>query len=80
MAPSNDCYWNLQSRVTDEERTHLIVVIEELIRMKEYKEETMYIACSIADRYVLSLAKTNHQPECLMNLAVTSVLMAAKME
>ena len=80
LAASDDPYWTLESRVSDEERTHLVVVIEELNRLKEYKEETMYIACSIADRYIISLARTNHQPECLMNLAVTAILMAAKME
>ena len=80
LAPAKDSYWKLTSRVTEDERSHLIVVVEELIRLKEYKEETFYIACSIADRYILSLAKSNHQPECLMNLAVTVVLMSAKLE
>lgn len=80
LAPAKDPYWKLSSRVTEDERSHLIVVVEELIRLKEYKEETFYIACSIADRYILSLAKSNHQPECLMNLAVTVVLISAKLE
>ena len=64
----------------DKERRELILVIEELTRLKSYKEDTMYIACSIADRYIYSLYKSNHQPECLMNLAVTATLMAAKLE
>ena len=80
LAPPKDKYWSLKSRVTEEERSPLIVVLEELNRLKEYKEETFYIACSIADRYILSLAKSGHQPECLMNLAVTTILMAAKLE
>lgn len=48
--------------------------------MKNYKEDTLYIANSIADRYILKLAEELKQPLCLMNLAVISILMAAKLE
>lgn len=34
----------------------------------------------MADRYIIKLAQENRQPSCLMNLAVTSILMAAKLE
>jgi len=77
---SNDLYLRLKSKINKEERCHLFVVMEELVRLKEYKENTFYLACSIVDRYIVSLARSNHQPKCLMNLAVIAILMAAKIE
>lgn len=80
VIPADNKYWKNQKRVQDQERRELVLVIEELCRLKSYKEDTLYIACSIADRYIFSLFKSNHSPECLMNLAVTAILMAAKLE
>lgn len=46
----------MKSKITKEERYHLFVVMEELVRLKEYKENTFYLACSIVDKYIVSLA------------------------
>ena len=34
----------------------MILLVEEICRMKKYKDETLYLAVSIADRYLVNLA------------------------
>ena len=34
----------------------MILLIEEIVRMKKYNEDTLYLAISIADRYLVNLA------------------------
>jgi len=67
-------------KVSSLARRHLITLIEDLNRLKEYKEETLYLAASLVDRYLVNLAVKNHSAPCLIKLAVTSILMAAKLE
>ena len=55
-------------------------MIYDLNTMKKYKEDTFYIACSIADRYILKLQEIGAIPKCFMDLAMTALLMAAKLE
>ena len=34
----------------------MILLVEELVRLKGYSDETLYLAISIADRYLVNLA------------------------
>lgn len=61
-------------------RQHMITLLEDLNRLKAYKEETLYLAASLADRYLVNLAVKNLPAPCLIKLAVITTLMAAKLE
>lgn len=67
-------------RVSDQARRHMITLIEDLNRLKKYKEETLYLAASLADRLLVNLAVKNKEAPCLIKLAVITTLMAAKLE
>ena len=59
----------------------MVILIETLQQMKEYKDDTLYLAVSLADRYLSVL--TNQKVEkstCPVILAVTCLLLAAKVE
>ena len=47
---------NSSIKVTEEARHHMMTLMEELNRLKSYKEETFYLACSLADRYLFITA------------------------
>ena len=47
---------NSTIKVTEEARHHMVTLLEELNRLKAYKEETFYLACSLADRYLVNIA------------------------
>ena len=42
--------------VNNETRKHLITLFEDLNTQKKYKEDTLYMATSISDRYLVNLA------------------------
>jgi len=67
-------------RVSCQARRHMITLIEDLNRLKNYKEETLYLAASLVDRYLVNLAVKNLAAPCLIKLAVIATLMAAKLE
>lgn len=46
---------NNSVKVTEEVRLYMITVIVEVHRLKNYKEETLYLASSLADRYLTLL-------------------------
>ena len=46
-------------QVSPQARKHMITLIEDLNRIKEYKEETLYLAASLGDRYLVNLAVKN---------------------
>ena len=71
---------NNSIKVTEEVRIYMVTVIVEIHRIKNYKEETLYLACSIADRFLALLTVLGHGSPCLIRLAFVSILMAAKME
>ena len=48
--------------------------------MKDYKLETLFQAVGLADKYLASIVDKGIEAPCLVNVAVTSVLMAAKLE
>ena len=66
--------------ITPFARHQMVRLIEELVFLREYKLETIFIAVSLADRYLVSIAVKKERAPCLITLAVISVLMAAKLE
>ena len=46
---------NNSVKVTEEVRLYMVTVLVEVHRLKSYKEETLYLACSLADRYLALL-------------------------
>jgi len=58
----------------------MITLIESLYTNKKYKLETLYLALSLCDRYLVNIAILNQPAPSLINLAVIGILMAAKLE
>lgn len=58
----------------------MIMLIEDLSSIKQYKVETLYLAIAIADKYLVNIAIQGSRAPCLITLAVTSLLMGAKIE
>ena len=69
-----------KKNVTAKTRGHMVTLIEALVKEKGYKEETLFLAVSLVDRYLFKLKNTGLRPPCLIELAVTCTLMAAKIE
>ena len=69
-----------ENGVSELARKHMITLMEDLNRMKDYKEDTLFLAASIADRYLVNLAVKGAAAPCLIRLAIVSILMAAKLE
>lgn len=57
----------------------MVKLIEDLALLKEYKVETLYLAVSLADRYLVHIAVAGQQAPCLITLSVVCLLMAAKL-
>ena len=66
-------------KVTEEVRLYMITVIVEVHRLKNYKEETLYLACSLADRFLAHLTVLGEPSPCLIRLAFVCMLMASKL-
>ena len=58
----------------------MIILIEKLFKEKEYKLDTFYLAVNIADNYLAKLACNSTKAPCLELLAVTCILLGAKIE
>ena len=58
----------------------MVLLIEELVLFKNYRTETMYSAVTIADKYLVRKIVHGFEIPCLVTLAVTCILMAAKFE
>ena len=56
------------------------MLIEELHEIKDHKPQTLYTAVRIADRYLTMILDKDWPLPCLVTLAVTSLLMGAKIE
>ena len=66
--------------VSEQARRHMVTLLEDLNRNKQYKEETLYLAASLCDRYLVNLAVKGMTAPCLIKLAIICTLMAAKLE
>ena len=58
----------------------MIVLIMDLHQAKGYKPETMFLACSIADRFLASYMRRDVKEPNLVHLATIALLLAAKLE
>jgi hypothetical protein len=58
ILPANDKFWNLKHRISLDQRYNMIVVMEELTRLKGYRDLTFFCAAHIADSYVKSLSRS----------------------
>ena len=58
----------------------MLTLLEDLNRLKLYKEETFYLACSLADRYLNHKAASQEKAPCLIHLAIVCTLLASKLE
>lgn len=66
--------------MTEHMRSFGIQKIFDLHQKKDYKEETLFIAASIFDRYINILGVTNFGKGMVVHLATIAVLMSAKLE
>ena len=57
----------------------MVTMIENLHSRKGYQEETLFIAVSLADRYLNNLTIGNIRCPCLVDLAFTCLIVAAKL-
>ena len=67
-------------QITSHARQQMIFLIEELHELKQYKIETLFLAVDLADRYLVYVAFSEARDPCLVTLAATCILMAAKLE
>ena len=68
---------NLQMNFID--RGSMVALLQELHRIKKYHIETLFLACSIADRFLAKLAEEKRYAPSLISLATVCLLMAAKL-
>ena len=61
------------------DRESMVALMQELHRIKKYHVETLFLAVSIADRFLSKLARSKFCAPNLVQLATVSLLMAAKM-
>jgi len=66
--------------MTSDNRALLVKQITDLHKEKKYKNETLHLAVSIVDRYLLLCSQKNTPIPFGPTLAVVSILMAAKLE
>lgn len=66
--------------ITSQQRRGIVDLIEKLHKLQQYKPETLYLATSIADRYIINQAVTNNPGPDAVVLAVTAVMLAGKLE
>ena len=70
----------LNNEITHVERLHLVLLVEQLNTVKNYKAETGYLAVSLVDRYLDKWVEGKAHLSCLITLGLTCLLMAAKIE
>ena len=57
----------------------MLILLQTLHAKKKYRQETMYLAVSLADRFLINLSVYGLKAPCLVDLAVTCLLVAAKL-
>lgn len=70
---------NYRLKISSDQRKRMVILIEELHRKKKYRLETLFLAVSIADRYLINLTVSQKPAPCLVNMAVTCLLLSAKL-
>ena len=47
---------NTTLQIHSEQRKRMVILIEELVRKRRYRRETLFLAVSLADRYLVTLS------------------------
>ena len=71
---------NLDRVMTAHDRSYGIQKIFDLHLKKEYRPESLFVACGIFDRYISAIGVLNFPKQNVVCLATISVLMSAKLE
>ena len=73
---------DVQQNIVDRQsRKYTVQLIQSLNQLKNYKETTLYLAISLADRYLVNLViRFEQEPVDFSYLAVASLFVAAKLE
>ena len=58
----------------------MVLLIEDLHKQKKYKPLTLYLSVSLSDRYLARSLLESQAAPCLITLATTCLLLAAKIE
>ena len=58
----------------------MVLLIEAIYELKKYKIETLFLAVNLADRFLVYIAFSQTEVPCLVTLATTCILIAAKLE
>ena len=66
--------------VNTQQREAMIILIIDLHKAKGYKTETLFLACSIADRFLYRYMKKDLREPNLVHMSTISLLLAAKLE
>ena len=73
-------YTQSSKKIPSEVRQQMVLLIEDLHYEKQYKLETLYQAVALVDKYFKRIKVRNKKKLDIVNIAVTSLLMAAKIE
>ena len=57
----------------------MVNMMEDMAEAEKLKDETLHLAVSIADRYLINVGTAGKSAPCLIVLAVTSMMLAGKM-
>ena len=66
--------------ITNNDRSFAIQKIFELHAIKKYKVETLFTACQVFDRYLITVGFQNFARKDIFTLTIISLLIAAKLE
>lgn len=73
-------YKEKSADINEKARRHVISLLEHLNMLKDYKEETLFIAVSLVDRFLVNIAVGKKKLPCLLTLVLTCTLLSAKLE
>ena len=69
----------LTLQMNDYDRETMIALMQEIHRIKRYRIETLFLACSILDRFLQKLSETGIEAPNLVLLATVGLMIAAKL-
>ena len=67
-------------KITSDQRSKVILLMKHLSEAMLFRTETLYVAVSIMDRYLINLIAKDKKGPCLVTLGVTCLMIAAKLE
>ena len=66
--------------ISSHQRTKAIMLMSHMNEAMGFKADTLYVSASIMDKYLINLSSRNKKAPCLVTLAITCVMIAAKLE